>query len=151
MAEPKQPPTIYAVLEDKVMSLKDLQTKVPALAISVAWATGDIEFGRRSHVHEGPVGRTGSSVIVETTTEWTGPKTKYHRAYREFVNDPLPDATYFRRPDIPREKVTDPASGAEYTQMGKISKSEAHELLVIMVKLTDQGLAKLPQPNAVAA
>lgn len=152
MAEPKASPapaTVAEVLQDKILPLKELQAKVPSLAIASAWAAGDIEFGHQTYVITGPVGESNSAVVVETGMDWTGPKTGLHKTYKELVesNKP-PECSKYCKADIPRIKVVDQASGAEYTEMGRISKQECHDLIAFQVRLTDKCLARLTAPVA---
>lgn len=131
---------IATALGIEEMPLSDLRKLVSDLDIARSWAAGDIEFGRRQHVVTGPVGKIGSSLVLEDGWEWTGPKTKLHKPFRDIIAEGPPKVekckVYRSFPD-PYFPMGDPV-----LRPVEIPEAEALAALGLRVKLTDEGLTR---------
>lgn len=107
------------------------------LAIAKAWAAGLVEFGSRRFCVTGPVGKDGSSLVLEDGEDWTGPKTKMHKSYRDLRAEKMPEVRKYKKYELSKperfgeEPVLRPV---------EISKDEAERELALRVRLTDKGL-----------
>ena len=130
---------LFAAISDGVVSLKELRQKASDILISRAWASGYIEFGRRTHSITGPLNKAGSQLIIESGVQWSGPKTVHgHKPFRELLAEEshLPVCAEYRLYNlIPKN---DPAK----SPLSEITQEQAHECIALQVRLTDLGLSK---------
>ncbi len=141
--EKAQPAAAAADLADALgadaMSLADLKKLgVDDMAIARAWAAGNIEFGHRQYCVTGPAGKIGSALVLEDGWDWSGPKTKMHKGYKELAGDQLPKVEKFKKYVAqPPEKFGD----EPVLKPVEVSEAEALAAVALHVRLTDQGLA----------
>jgi hypothetical protein len=134
----EKPADIAAVLGVETMPLDELRKKVPELAIARAWAAGDIEFGHRPYCVTGPAGRIGSALVVEDgAMEWTGPKTKLHKPYRDLCQEKPPATEKCKKYQL--FPATLPGEEPQLKPV-EIPATEAHAAVALYVRLTDKGL-----------
>lgn len=130
---------IAAILGVETMPLTKLRELGNDLDIAKAWAAGEIEFGRTRHCVTGPVGKNGSVLVIEDGVEWSGPKTKFHKTFRDLITE-----------DAPKTEKCKKYVPSKPTQFGEevrlvpteIDASEAHAAIALQVRLTDKGLGE---------
>src|SRR5215831_17588135 len=156
-------PEVVKVLGDGEMYVADLLEKVGMQAMSTAWGSELIEFGRRQHVVCGNLQRWDSYYLLEDGMVWTEPPGPRERrqTFRElwdtektlFPMD-VPDGdgrrmVSYRDALLPRVTSTvlpfgfDPGSQIKYTMPAPISYEKAMESLKLKVRLTGKGLDRL--------
>ncbi len=141
-AKPSAPATVHAALGAETVLLSDLLALgVSELDVAKAWAAGEIEFGHRSYCVTGPVGKDTSALVVEDGWEWSGPKTKMHKSYRDLAADRPPAVRRYRK-----YKVTPPPADRPddepVLKPVDIPADEALAAVALHVRLTDKGLER---------
>lgn len=139
---------IVNILKDESMPVKKLLEKIKSpLILAQAWSAGDVEFGRRTHVHNGPVNKPDrTTIIVEQSWAWSGPKTTAMKGFRDLIaeDDRLPKAKEYREYPAPpvdaEDKKDDPNAPCPLVA---ITMEQAHTMIGLHVRLTDKGLAAL--------
>lgn len=135
---------VASALMDEVMPLAKLAEKVSPLTMSVAWANGDIEFGRRKFVVTGnpEADDHESKLIVESDEiQWTGAKTTRHKKYADFLTteSEVPICKMYAKYVMER----DHKEKIDFAVRKYIDRAEVVQLLTLQVRLTDKGLAAL--------
>lgn len=138
--KPKKAPPLdlAAMLGTDEVPLDDLRKRVDDLTLARAWAAGDIEFGHAPYCITGPVAKMNSVLVVEDgKTEWSGPKTKLHKNFRDLVLESPPVTEKWKR-----YQVVPATIHGEEPQLKpvEISKDAALAAIAIKVRLTDKGL-----------
>lgn len=134
---------LKAALGAETVLLSDLLgLGVSELDIARAWAAGDIEFGHRSYCVTGPIGRDASALVVEDGWEWSGPKTKMHKGFKELHAEKPPKVAKYRK----YVTVPPPAERPNDEPTLKPVDAPADEVLsaiALHVRLTDKGLGSV--------
>jgi hypothetical protein len=134
--------TVYAALGAETLLLADLLSLgVPELEVAKAWAAGEIEFGHRVYCVTGPAGRDGSALVVEDGWEWSGPKTKMHKNFRDLAAEQPPAVRKYRK----YKTLPPPADRPNDEPVLKpvdIPADEALSAIALHVRLTDKGLER---------
>lgn len=135
VADSKQ--SVVEALGAESLPLSELQKRCSAIDIARAWAGGVIEFGHRAYCITGPVGKIGSSLVIEDGFEWSKEKTKMHKPYRDLCNETPPKVEKFKK-----YKLTEPKVFGEEPVLKpvEISEAEAVAEIALQVRLTDKGL-----------
>lgn len=135
-------PTVYAVLGTETMLLSDLiSLGVSEIEVAKAWAAGDVEFGHRTYCVTGPAGKDNSALVVEDGWEWSGPKTRMHKGYRDLAAERPPEVRKYRK----YKQVPPPADRPNDEPTLKpvdIPADEALAAIAPHVRLTDKGMEK---------
>ena len=133
------PASVAGELLDAVVPVSDLLAKVSEKDLTRAWLAGEVEFGRREHVLTGKPGNksetVGSVLIIETGTNWSGPKTTRHKPLKDLLAEPAPRAQEYRA------YVADGDAGG--FKLVTATEAEAQKALALVARLTDKGLAAL--------
>lgn len=134
-------PDVAGLLGVETRPLAEVRSALGAagdLALAKAWAAGDVEFGHRTYCVTGPVGKIGSCLVIEEGWDWSGPKTKMHKAYRDLLGETPPKTDKCKK-----YETVEPARFGEepYLKATEIPPAEAHATIALHVRLTDKGLA----------
>jgi len=131
---------VRALLGMEAMPLDEVRAVVGDLELAKAWASGDIEIGRRAHCITGPVGKPGSALVLENAVEWSGPKTRLHGTLRDVLKDAPPKVEKYKK----YEQTKPERFGEEpVLKAVEISAEEALAALALQVRLTDKGLSEV--------
>lgn len=130
-------------------------------AVALAWARGEIEFGRTKYVctgnpdtavtvHNG-VHLPAPAVVIEGGVEWSGPKQRHHGPFAAVKGDALPKYARYQKYqlEVCTNKEKDvwewleegkPANGRE-TRFARrdIDRAEAEALFALRVRLSEKG------------
>lgn len=130
---------LAAVLGAETLPLAEVRRAVDDLTIAKAWAAGLIEFGHRLYCVTGPVGKIGSALVVEDGWDWTGPKTKAHKGYRDILAEKPPKTEKAKKyvEQAPERFGEEPTLKAV-----EIPAEEALAAVQLYVRLTDKGLGE---------
>lgn len=126
------------MLMDNALPVADVLAKVGERNLAIAWARGDIEFGRIKHCVTGRPGvpESNPTLLIETDLEWTGPKTQRHKGASALIAETVPDCRKYR-------KYVSFQDGDETKwKTVEIVASEAAKLMTLHVRLTDKGLGE---------
>lgn len=146
-------------------TLADAIAKCGEQALALAWARGEIEFGKTKYVttgnpdtavttHNG-VSLPAPTLIVEVGVEWSGPKQRYHAPLQKFKDDKLPQYPRYQKYQhevcVNKEKdvwewleAGETADGRDVRYARRdIKRSEAESLVVTLVRLTEKGAAAI--------
>lgn len=145
---------LYAAVGEEDRAVAEVLDLLGEPALARAWAAGDVEFGRRSHCVTGRPGvpESAPTLVVETGTDWTGPKTPRHKRLSALLAEPLPECRLYKRyvleVQVDRKKdvwelLGDAAAKGRETRWttAEIDRDEAAGLLALRARLTDKGLA----------
>lgn len=136
-------PAVKAVADALGMDtlpLADLRKLVDDdLAIARAWAAGDIEFGHRTYCVTGAEGKDNSALVVEDGWEWTGPKTRVHKNFRDLLADKPPAVKRYKKYELskPTQYGEEPV-----LRPVEIAPDVALAAIALHVRLTDKGLGQ---------
>lgn len=145
--------------------LQSIQDRFPESVIAIAWAKGEIEFGKTKYVITGNpetavVTHNGvtvppPAVVIEGGVEWTGPKQRWHQPYHKIREKKLPACKTYQKYqlEICVSKERDvwewleegQPVGRKETRYARreIDRAEAERLFDFFVRLTDKGQAAL--------
>jgi hypothetical protein len=145
--------------------LADALARCGEAALALAWARGEVEFGRTKMVttgnpltavtvHNG-VHLPAPTLVVEGGVEWSGPKQRHHAPFQKFKDDRLPQYPRYQKYQLEvcvnKEKdvwewleAGDAADGRETRYARRdVKRAEAEALVVTLVRLTEKGAAAL--------
>ncbi len=138
---------VLLAIADGEMPLSELLGVAKEKSVAIAWARGEIEFGRRVRIVTGnPEIRmtrpdeSPSGVVVEDGIEWTGPKTAQHGPFSVILKaeSELPVASRYRKYESAKND-----QGEKFLKPVNIERSEAIAMCALKVRLTDKGMAAL--------
>jgi hypothetical protein len=134
---------VASVLMDETKPLSEVMKAVSPTAMSVVWADGSVEFGRRKFIITGNprLKDSVSRVIVESDKiEWTGQKTAGHKPFANFnESDEIPVCKEYLKYVMEHDVKDD----IDFAVRKTITREEAVQLLTLQVRLTDKGLKSL--------
>lgn len=142
-AEAGAKPAIYAAIPAEGIPLADLLRKVDPAAVALAWAAGEVEFGRAKYTVTGGVKRKDAMLVIEGGMSWTGPKTRGHQTFLEILaaEKELPACGEYRRYKEPPPNYDDlPPAEKEKSPLLPLTEAEAHRAIGLVVRLTDAGI-----------
>lgn len=161
--------TTTTTTDELLLTLADQSQPVGALlkanpkfeqALAVAWARGDVEFGRQSHCVTGRPGvpQSNPTLFIEDGIAWSGAKTPRHVRLAQLIADAqkVPECAHYRKyvkqvlagkdeHGVEHWKtVATVPDGMEFRwNTETIQRPEAVALLALYVQLTDKGLSAL--------
>jgi hypothetical protein len=142
--------------------LADVLAKTSDAAVAVAWARGEVEFGKTKYVvtgnphtavqtHNG-VNLPPPTVVIEGGHEWTGPKKLWHQSFAKLREEKLPACPRYQKYQL--EVCVNPdrdvwewleegqSPGRRETRYARrdVDRAEAERLFDLRIRLTDKGL-----------
>ncbi len=147
------------------LPLSALAGRVSDAALALAWARGEVEFGKTKYVttgnpetavtmHNG-VALPAPALVIEGGVEWTGPKQRWHAPFHKLRAEALPKYVRYQKYQLEvcvnKEKDVwewldaGQAPGRRETRYARrdIEQAEAEALFALHVRLTDKGAGSL--------
>lgn len=142
------------LMAHEALPVAEVLKKVSETDMARAWARGDIEFGRVAHCVTGrpgvqdtsvPEANRASVLLIENTglpaksDEWTGRKTTSHQRFSELWRNSqaIPKADKYKK------YIQEDVEGELRWKIVDIKREEAEKLMVLYVRLTDQGMGEI--------